>query len=293
MCRFYRLCIAILIATLATTAVASPLLATVAGTALPALEPNGLMLPAGNEAAGLIEIHGVAQHPTFRKWQLDLQLDGAVDQTIFIAVSEIMQPDLAVLTTLDTTRYPNGDHRLRLRVVHSNLNYDEYYTPITFNNSTGNNSGVGSANNAALDVTTADGENMPALLIPTGPLGENVATGERWIEVDISQQMLTAWQGDTVVLRTIVSTGRAEFPTVTGTWPIQTKLTSTRMIGPGYDTPNVPWTMYFFRGYAVHGAYWHDDFGTPVSHGCINVRPAEAKLLFDWATVGTRVTVHK
>ncbi|MGA9378208.1 MAG: L,D-transpeptidase, partial [Phormidium sp.] len=60
----------------------------------------------------------------------------------------------------------------------------------------------------------------------------------------------------------------------------------------GYDVPNVPHTMYFHRGYAIHGAYWHNRFGTPVSHGCINVAPNHAAWLFNWANVGTPVVVH-
>jgi len=254
--------------------------------ALSVLEANGLLLPDGNRVQGVVEIHGVAQHATFRKWQIDLQLNGNAAETTFVAVGETQQSDVGPLTPLDTTLYPNGAHLLRLRVVHSNLNYDEYFTPITIENATAS-PGVS---------TIAPSEEETATTTPLifdQPLGSNVSDGERRIEVDLSDQTLTAWQGDTAVLHTSVSTGRAEYPTVIGTWPIRVKLTSTRMIGPGYDTPNVPWTMYFFRGYAVHGAYWHEDFGTPVSHGCINMRPDEAKLLFDWASEGTNVTVHE
>ncbi len=256
------------------------------------LEPNGLMIPDGGIVQGLVEISGIAQHPTFRKWQLDLQLHGDPAQTNFVAVSETPLYELERLTALDTTLYPNGKHMLRLRVVHSNLNYDEYFTPLTIDNP---NLPVNIGANAlspVADNEVAD-DDTTLLVVLDRPLGENVPEGERRIEVDLSEQMLTAWQGDVVVLRTIVSTGRAEFPTVLGTWPIRTKLTSTRMIGPGYNTPDVPWTMYYFRGYAIHGAYWHNNFGTPVSHGCVNMRPAEAKLLFDWASVGTTVTVHE
>jgi lipoprotein-anchoring transpeptidase ErfK/SrfK len=51
--------------------------------------------------------------------------------------------------------------------------------------------------------------------------------------------------------------------------------------------------MYFFRGYAIHGAYWHNNFGTPVSHGCVNMRVEEAKALYEWASVGMEVVVHE
>lgn len=249
------------------------------------LEANGLTLPGGDTAQGFVELNGIAQHPTFRKWQIDLQLYGDADQTTFVAVGEEQLHDLAPFTTLDTTQYPNGDHLLRLRVVHSNLNYDEYFTPITIDNP--------NAPLPAISATDAAQVSEMQALLPNGPLGVGVPEGERWIEVDLSEQMLTAWQGETAVLRTIVSTGRTEYPTVVGTWPIRVKLTSTRMIGPGYDTPDVPWTMYYYRGYAIHGAYWHNDFGTPVSHGCVNMRPEEAEMLFHWASEGTTVTVHE
>lgn len=116
--------------------------------------------------------------------------------------------------------------------------------------------------------------------------------GTRWIEVNLTNQTLTAWQGDTVVMHTSVSTGTYRTPTVTGRYAINTKLSSQRMIGPGYDLPGVPWVMYFYGGYAIHGAYWHNNFGVPMSHGCVNMRPGEAEMLYAWADYGTEVYVH-
>jgi lipoprotein-anchoring transpeptidase ErfK/SrfK len=115
----------------------------------------------------------------------------------------------------------------------------------------------------------------------------------RWIEVDLSDQRLTAWQNYTLVLETAVSTGRAEYPTVKGMFHIRNKLASRRMQGQDYDMPDVPWTMYFFRDFAIHGAYWHNDFGVPVSHGCVNLPVSDAKRLFDWAEIGTIVIIHE
>ena len=65
------------------------------------------------------------------------------------------------------------------------------------------------------------------------------------------------------------------------------------MRGEGYDVPNVPYTMYYKDGYGIHGAYWHKNFGTPVSQGCVNVAPNHAKKLFNWASVGTTVVVQR
>ena len=116
--------------------------------------------------------------------------------------------------------------------------------------------------------------------------------GRRWIEVDLTNQTLTAWQGDVQVMYTAISSGRGGTPTVTGRFAVGTKYAAQRMTGPGYDLPNVPWVMYFHSSYAIHGAYWHNSFGVPTSHGCVNMRPNEAELLYNWTPEGTEVYVH-
>lgn len=118
------------------------------------------------------------------------------------------------------------------------------------------------------------------------------ADGKRWIEVDLTNQTLTAWQGDVPVMFTAISSGRAGTPTVTGRFTIGTRYKAQRMTGPGYDLPNVPWVMYFYQGYAIHGAYWHNNFGVPMSHGCVNMRTNEAEMLYNWAPDGAEVYVH-
>jgi hypothetical protein len=125
--------------------------------------------------------------------------------------------------------------------------------------------------------------------IPPGP-GQRPAglrPGEtKWIEVNVTTQQVTAWEHDVPVMTFRTSTGLANTPTVVGEFRIYVKLLSTRMSGPGYDLPNVPHTMYFYSGYALHGAYWHNNFGQPMSHGCVNLSPENAQLLFDWADPG-------
>ena len=124
------------------------------------------------------------------------------------------------------------------------------------------------------------------------PAAPPVVSGQRWIDIDISSQTLTAYDGNTPVFNTLVSTGLA-FPTPVGTYKILYKLQAQRMTGPGYDLPNVPWVMYFTnRGHAIHGAYWHNNFGNPMSHGCVNMRPSEAQWLYDFTPNGTTVVVH-
>ena len=114
----------------------------------------------------------------------------------------------------------------------------------------------------------------------------------RWMEVNLSQQRLIAWEGNQRIYSIPVSTGKHSTPTRQGTFAIQSKLRFARMQGADYDVPNVPYTMYFAGGYAIHGAYWHHQFGTPVSHGCVNVPVRQASSLFRWASVGTQVVIH-
>jgi lipoprotein-anchoring transpeptidase ErfK/SrfK len=106
---------------------------------------------------------------------------------------------------------------------------------------------------------------------------------EKWIEVVLSEQRVTAWEGNTPVMSFLTSTGLPNTPTVQGKYNIYWKLKSTLMAGPGYYLPEVPYTMYFYAGYGLHGAYWHDSFGQPMSHGCVNLSLDNAKTLFEWA----------
>lgn len=121
--------------------------------------------------------------------------------------------------------------------------------------------------------------------------------GEKAIIVDLSEQKLYMKEGGRTVGSFLVSTGKWA-PTPTGQWPIWIKLRYTRMrggskaLGTFYDLPNVPYTMYFYQGYGIHGAYWHNNFGQPMSHGCVNMRPAEAGIVYNWADVGTQVVVQ-
>ena len=151
---------------------------------------------------------------------------------------------------------------------------------------------------AALIITTFFSSSIPAKasrwenVIATRML-ELQQSDERWISIDLSTQRLIAWEGNKAVYAVIVSTGKASTPTRLGTFRVQTKYRTARMRGPGYDVPDVPYTMYYDGGMAIHGAYWHNMFGTPVSHGCTNVAVNHAKWLFDWASVGTPVVVHE
>lgn len=122
-----------------------------------------------------------------------------------------------------------------------------------------------------------------------------VGEGERWIAVNLSTQTLVAYEGDTPVFETLISSGLPQWPTVTGQYRTYMKYEAQTMNGYllGYDyyLPDVPYVMYFYEDYAIHGTYWHANFGTPMSHGCVNVSTPDAGWLFNWAPVGTVVNV--
>lgn len=117
-------------------------------------------------------------------------------------------------------------------------------------------------------------------------------SSQQWIQIDISDQRLIAWEGNTPVFSITVSTGRDSDMTPTGVYAIENKYRTARMQGETYDIPDVPYTMYFSGSYAIHGAYWHSNFGSPVSSGCINVPVQGAAWLYDWAGMGTAVVVQ-
>lgn len=117
---------------------------------------------------------------------------------------------------------------------------------------------------------------------------------EKHIYVNLKTQTLSAYDGDDLFMTARVSTGLWG-RTPTGTFQIWTKIRSTRMIGGSgadyYNLPNVPYVMYFSnaevpasRGYGIHGAYWHNNFGHAMSHGCINMREIDVAKLYEWAT---------
>lgn len=106
---------------------------------------------------------------------------------------------------------------------------------------------------------------------------------EKWIEVDVTEQRVTAWEGNVPIMSFPTSTGLLKTPTVLGKFNIYWKLESTLMFGEDYYLPEVPYAMYFYTDYALHGAYWHDNFGQRMSRGCVNLSIDSAKELFEWA----------
>lgn len=126
-------------------------------------------------------------------------------------------------------------------------------------------------------------------------LGDSSGGGKR-IEVDLTNQRLYAFEGDTKVFDFVISTGKPWWATPTGEFRPWIKLRYTRMrggnkaLGTYYDLPNVPFVIFYgndqvpgWRGYAIHGTYWHDNFGVPMSHGCVNLKTPDAEKIYYWA----------
>lgn len=122
-----------------------------------------------------------------------------------------------------------------------------------------------------------------------GPASNNSG---RWIDVDLTNQRVYAYQDNELQNSFVVSTGTWQHPTVTGNFRIYVMYKYADMRGPGYYLADVPYVMYFYQGYGLHGTYWHNNFGTPMSHGCVNLSISDAAWLYNWASVGTPVNVH-
>jgi len=154
-----------------------------------------------------------------------------------------------------------------------------------------------------MDMEPLDQGNIPTysedLWIPPAPVIPEVdASAPKRLDIDLTAQYMRAYQGDVVVIESYVSTGRVpEFETPTGTYFINSMIESQTMEGvlggEYYNVPDVPDVMYFTdRGHAIHGAYWHNNFGSTQSHGCINLPMDVADFVYEWASIGTQVDIH-
>ncbi len=158
------------------------------------------------------------------------------------------------------------------------------------------------------------------LATPGAPPGD-LEPHEKWIDIDLTHQILVAFEGTRPVFATLVASGKRDpndktkdHPTPTGSFRIQAKHVSATMDGniaadAPYSIEDVPWVMYFEGSYALHGAFWHSNFGHTMSHGCVNLSPADARELFGWTEPrlpegwhgvftrdpkeGTRVVLHE
>lgn len=190
-------------------------------------------------------------------------------------------------------------------VLNSNGNFDETASVAIFNGEIINYPKTSLANQFSQALSQPQNEAV---------LGTTSAEGlEKWIEVSLDEQKIRAWEGNKLVMEYPISSGKWA-PTPTGTFEIWYKTRNQSMIGGSkelgtyYNLPNVPNNMFFYKGYAIHGAYWHNNFGHPMSHGCVNEPLANAAQIFEWAgpvvppganavrataeNPGTRVYIH-
>ena len=131
-------------------------------------------------------------------------------------------------------------------------------------------------------------QGMVGIVTPK-PRPDGVGPYDKWIEVDLYEQTLAAYEGDKMVYATLVSSGLPWWQTEAGLFQIWIKVKQAKMSGRAgypdyYFLEDVPWTMYFNHGFALHGAYWHDRFGLQHSHGCVNLTLKDAQWLFEWTT---------
>jgi lipoprotein-anchoring transpeptidase ErfK/SrfK len=188
-------------------------------------------------------------------------------------------------------------------VANQTGNFDQTATQAIFNNQI-----IDYPKTSLAQLQTQPNQSQTAVLGTYNAAGE-----EKWIEVSLDQQMLRAWEGNKIVMEFPISSGKW-WPTPKGDYNIWYKTRSQSMIGGSkelgtyYNLPNVPFNMFFYQGYAVHGAYWHNNFGQPMSHGCVNAPIAQVGQLFEWSgpvlppgvnalkasadNPGTRVFVH-
>ncbi len=114
----------------------------------------------------------------------------------------------------------------------------------------------------------------------------------REVIIDLSDQRIYAYENGVLVRNVLVSTGLPATPTVRGEFTAQRKYAAQTMTGPGYYLPDVPYVVYFYAGYALHGTYWHENFGQPMSHGCVNLPTPEAEWFYNFADIGTPINVQ-
>lgn len=114
----------------------------------------------------------------------------------------------------------------------------------------------------------------------------SIGASALWVAVNLSQQTVVCYEGDTAVYAALAATGLPGTPTVQGIFRTWRRLDTGKMSGPGYYIEDVTWTCYFYSGYALHTAYWHDKFGRPRSHGCVNLSPYDAWWIYRWSAKG-------
>jgi lipoprotein-anchoring transpeptidase ErfK/SrfK len=120
------------------------------------------------------------------------------------------------------------------------------------------------------------------------------------MDVNLTSQTLVVYENCQPIFATLISSAKAPAVTPTGTFSIfymeeRLPLFANERVATSEEfyLADVPWLMFFHENWAIHGAYWHDHFGEPGSHGCINVSPYDARWLFEWAKLGDMIVIHE
>lgn len=157
---------------------------------------------------------------------------------------------------------------------------------------------VGDTSDVAADFAAQLAEGNGVYTVPVESVAFETTTLFRRIEVNLSEQRTYLYENETLVNSWSISSGLPGSPTDQGRFRVYAQL-YTQDMGreditepPYYFQPDVPWVTYYNADEALHGAYWHNDFGQQKSHGCVNMPVNAAKFVFDWATIGTEVWVH-
>ena len=145
-----------------------------------------------------------------------------------------------------------------------------------------------------------DDEKMEIVTVPEKRLVTGRSDYYKYIDVDLSEQKLRAYRNGVLEKEFLVSTGIDRYPTPTGTYPIRRKLLNKdyewsygENHPDNYDIKDVPYNLQFLPTYYLHNAYWHNNFGHKMSHGCVNINLENSKWIYEWANVGDPVIIHQ
>lgn len=134
------------------------------------------------------------------------------------------------------------------------------------------------------------------VLLLFSPVPSNAHSHKR-IEISLTNQRLYAYENGNLVYNFAISSGKRRTPTLTGTFYPRVKIPKAKMEGGSkrrgdyYYLPNVPYIVYFYRGYGIHGTYWHNNFGRPMSHGCVNLKISDAGKIYSWIDMQTKIVI--
>ena len=158
---------------------------------------------------------------------------------------------------------------------------------------------LGDTSGVAQEFATQLASGKAAFALPVTVTPASTTTLQRLLEVNLSEQMLYLKENGAVVDSWPISSGLPASPTYTGHFRINSHIRSQTMTSTdpnnpywNYDVPNVEWVMYFNGDEAFHGVYWHNNFGTPQSHGCVGMPNYRAKQIYDWSPTGVDVWIH-